>query len=83
MQILKYNLTKKKKNRMFHLASVLVCIGYMTFILARKNLGKNIFGTCSTKAVSTSIVFGPFIVIFYSIIALIAILYFNKYVPDE
>jgi len=68
---------------MFHLVSAIVCISYMGFILARNNQGKNIFGTCSTKAVSTSIVFGPFIVIFYSIIAVISILYFNKYVPDE
>lgn len=68
---------------MFHVGGIIICIGYMTFILLRRNLGKNVFGTCSTKADSPSVVFGPVIVSIYSIMAIFSLIYFHKYVPDS
>ena len=47
------------------------------------SLGKNLFGTCSVKAVSQLPLIGPLLFFIYVILACMTIMYFKKYVPNE
>lgn len=67
----------------FHLSAFAITIILMIILGCIHSLGKNIFGTCSVKAVSTFPVIGPILLFIYVVLASATIIYFRKRVPND
>lgn len=48
----------------------------------KEDLGKSLFGTCSTFAISGLPLFGPAVIITYVVIQTVPIFYYKKRIPD-
>jgi hypothetical protein len=63
--------------------SVIVLSSIMTIVCYfNKSLGKSLFGTCSTEAVSSLPLSGPLIALLFILVGLGSIIYFKKRLPD-
>ena len=69
--------------RYFHIVCWVITIALMIGLGASGDLGKNLFGTCSIKAVSTLPLVGPILFVIYVFLAFATIFYFKKFVPKE
>lgn len=67
----------------FHILCFSITLILMIILGFMNNLGKNLFGTCSVKAVSKFPLIGPLLLVIYVLIAGATIYYFKKYVPND
>ena len=76
------NNQKKIPSFVIHL-SVIILSSIITIVFYFNNsLGKSLFGTCSTEAVSGLPIAGPLIALLFILIGLGSIIYFKKRLPD-
>lgn len=69
--------------KLFHIPCFIITFLIILIMELTESLGKNLFGTCSIKAVSKIPLIGPLLFLIYVILAMSTIFYFKKYVPNE
>lgn len=67
----------------FHIVCFLICLCLMIGLAFESDLGKNLFGTCSVKAISKFPLIGPLLLVIYVVLAFATIYYFKKNVPND
>ena len=71
------------KQKYFHFVCVGINMIVVIGLIWGKNLGKNLFGTCSIKGVSFLPIFGPIVFITYVFLSIGAMIFFKKKVPND
>ena len=72
-----------QRRDVYHIVCFLINFGLIMYIGFTEILGKNLFGTCSVKAVSRLPLIGPLLFFIYVVLAFSTIMYFKKHVPNE
>ena len=67
----------------FHILCLIITLCLMLGLGYQNSLGKNLFGTCSVKAVSKFPLIGPILFVIYVVLAFATIYYFKKTVPND
>ena len=71
------------KQKYFHFVCVGINMVVVIGLIVGKNLGKNLFGTCSIKGVSVLPIFGPIVFITYVFLSIGTMIFFKKKVPND
>ena len=67
----------------FHILTFIASALFLFGIIYLDDVGKNLFGTCSLRAISLLPIGTPIIVLLYVFVSFTALIYFNSNVPDD